>query len=152
MTEYTGVENIANSVPIIISSDFLMDIEDLICFLFSFNLPLLPFLKTPLFHVNFSSKTLVLNLDLSKWGWALGTHLMTFIGTCSSGLPSSTEWVSYVFQLGEMFSSPPVECNWGSPLLQFLFPASHEQKVHQSPREEKTKASRTENGKSLYPC
>lgn len=29
MTEYTGLENIANSVPIIISSDFLMDVEDL---------------------------------------------------------------------------------------------------------------------------
>lgn len=66
MTEYTGLENIANSVPIIISSDFLLDVEDLICFLFSFNLPLLPFLKKPLFHVNFPSKTLVLNPDSSK--------------------------------------------------------------------------------------
>lgn len=46
MTEYTGLENIAKSVPIIISSDILMDVEDLICFLFSFNLLLLPFLKT----------------------------------------------------------------------------------------------------------
>lgn len=56
MTEYTGF-----------SSDFLMDVEDLICFLYSFNLPLLPFLKKKtLFHVNFSPKTPRLNLDLSK--------------------------------------------------------------------------------------
>lgn len=57
MTEYTGLENIANSVPIIISSDFLVDVENLICFLFSFNLPLLPFLK----KTSFSCKFLIQN-------------------------------------------------------------------------------------------